>query len=79
MSVALDIPIRDNVQQVIDGLNERVIEGGGRIYLTKDGFTRADHMRAMDPRLPAFLEECRRWDPDATIRSAQSERLFGTR
>jgi decaprenylphospho-beta-D-ribofuranose 2-oxidase len=79
MSLALDIPIRDNVQTVIDRLNECVIEGGGRIYLTKDGFTRPEHLRAMDDRVPAFLEVCRRWDPEGNIRSAQSERLFGTR
>ena len=79
MSLALDIPIRDNVQAVIDRLNERVIAGGGRIYLTKDGFTRPDHLRAMDERVQPFLDVCRRWDPQGNIRSAQSERLFGTR
>lgn len=79
MSLALDIPIRDNVQVVIDRLNERVIQGGGRIYLTKDGFTRPEHLRAMDDRVPAFLDVCRRWDPEGNIRSAQSERLFGSR
>ncbi len=79
MTLALDIPIRDNTQLVIDRLNEKVIEGGGRIYLTKDGFTRPEHLRAMDPRVPAFLEVCRRWDPEGRIRSAQSDRLFGPR
>jgi decaprenylphospho-beta-D-ribofuranose 2-oxidase len=77
ISVALDIPIRDNTQLVIDKLNEIVIEHGGRIYLTKDGFTRAEHFAAMDPRIPAFLEVCRKWDPEGTLRSAQSERIFG--
>jgi len=76
ISVALDIPIRDNTQLVIDKLNEIVIEHGGRIYLTKDGFTRPEHFLAMDPRVPAFLEVCRKWDPQGTLRSAQSERLF---
>lgn len=79
ISLALDIPIRDNVQLVIDRLNERVIAGGGRIYLTKDGFTRPEDLRRMDARVPAFLEVCKRWDPEGNIRSAQSERLFGSR
>lgn len=79
MTLALDIPVRDNVQVVIDRLNEKVIEGGGRIYLTKDGFTRPEHLRAMDPRIDSFLEVCRRWDPEGRIRSAQSQRLFGAR
>jgi decaprenylphospho-beta-D-ribofuranose 2-oxidase len=79
ISVALDIPIRDNTQLVIDKLNETVIEHQGRIYLTKDGFTRPEHFRAMDPRIDKFLEVCRKWDPDNTLRSAQSERIFGAR
>jgi FAD/FMN-containing dehydrogenase len=77
ITLALDIPIRHNIQQVIDQLNEHVIACGGRIYLTKDGFTRPEHLRAMDPRIPRFLEVCRRWDPHGTLRSAQSQRLFG--
>jgi FAD/FMN-containing dehydrogenase len=76
-SIALDIPVRDHTQQVIDRLNEYVIRTGGRIYLTKDAFTRPEHFRAMEPRLDQFLAIRRRWDPDARIRSAQSVRLFG--
>jgi hypothetical protein len=45
--------------------------------LAKDGFTRAEHFRAMDPRVPAFLEVKRRWDPEGKLKSAQSVRLFG--
>ena len=77
ITLALDIPIRDNIQQVIDRLNEQVIACGGRIYLTKDGFTRPEHLRAMDPRIPRFLEVCRKWDPQGTLHSALSQRLFG--
>jgi decaprenylphospho-beta-D-ribofuranose 2-oxidase len=77
MSVALDIPIRANTQEVIDRLNEHVLACGGRIYLTKDGFTRALHFRRMEPRLPAFLAEKKRWDPQGRLQSAQSRRLFG--
>jgi FAD/FMN-containing dehydrogenase len=77
MSVALDLPIRDNTQQVIDRLNELVIAEGGRVYLTKDGFTRPDHFRAMEPRLAGFQELRRQWDPQGRLESAQSVRLFG--
>ena len=79
MSIALDMPIRPNTQTIIDALNEFVIGAGGRIYLTKDTFTRAEHFRRMEPRLTAFDAVRRRWDPDRAIRSAQSERLFGDR
>ncbi len=77
VSIALDIPVRDTTQALVDQLNEQVIREGGRIYLTKDGFTRPEHFRAMEPRLPAFLDVRREWDPAGKIRSAQSVRLFG--
>jgi FAD/FMN-containing dehydrogenase len=77
--VALDLPIRDNTQQVVDALNEFVASAGGRIYLAKDAFTRADHFRRMEPRLDAWLAIRRRWDPTGSLRSAQSVRLFGDR
>jgi decaprenylphospho-beta-D-ribofuranose 2-oxidase len=77
MSLALDIPIQANTQLVIDRLNERVLSCGGRIYLTKDGFTRPADFRAMEPRLARFLAVRAHWDPQHRLASAQSERLFG--
>ena len=76
-SIALDLPVRDNTQIVVDKLNEFVIGVGGRIYLAKDAFTRAEHFRAMEPRLSDWLAIRRRWDPAGRLRSAQSVRLFG--
>ena len=76
-TVALDIPVRSNTQDIVDRLNERLIEMGGRVYLAKDSFTRADHFRLMEPRLEAFLEVRSRWDPQRRLRSAQSVRLMG--
>jgi FAD/FMN-containing dehydrogenase len=76
-SIALDLPVRDNTQAVVDKLNEFVIGAGGRIYLAKDAYTRAEHFRAMEPRLPEWLAIRRRWDPSGRLRSAQSVRLFG--
>ncbi len=77
ISIAVDLWIDDRTQSLVDALNEFVIEAGGRIYLTKDALTRPEHFRAMEPRLPAFLEVRRRWDPNLSIRSHQSVRLFG--
>lgn len=76
-SVAVDMAISPEIQRVVDRLNELVIAAGGRIYLTKDGFTRPAHFQAMEPRLPAFLEAKKKWDPCGRLRSAQSVRLFG--
>jgi FAD/FMN-containing dehydrogenase len=77
ISLALDIPMSGDTQALIDAMNELVIRSGGRIYLAKDALTRAEHYRAMDPRIDAFLAVRQRWDPHRRIRSAQSVRLFG--
>src|SRR6185369_9552462 len=54
-SIAVDMAVSPGLQRIVDSLNEFVIASGGRIYLTKDRFTRADHFRAMEPRLDRFL------------------------
>jgi len=77
ISIALDIPIRDGTQALVDALNELVIAEGGRVYLAKDLFTRGEHFRAMEPRLPEWLRIKRQWDPEGRLRSAQSVRLLG--
>jgi FAD/FMN-containing dehydrogenase len=78
ISVPLDLPVKPGLQDLIDELNRFVLDHGGRIYLTKDGFTRRDHFQAMEEeRLPAFDAVRRKYDPDRTIRSAQSVRLLG--
>lgn len=77
ISVALDIAVRDDTQQLVDALNEMVLHEGGRIYLAKDTFTRPEHFAAMEPRLDRFLAVRRTWDPKGQIKSAQSVRLFG--
>jgi len=77
MSVAIDFPVRRNTQGLIDALNEFVLGEGGRIYLTKDAFTRAEHFAAMEPRLERFNEIRRRYDPEGRLCSRQSVRMLG--
>lgn len=78
ISIALDVPVRPGrSQKLVDRLNELVIAEGGRIYLTKDAFTRAEHFRAMEPRLEAFRRVRAKWDPEGKLQSAQSLRLLG--
>jgi len=76
-SIAVDMAVTPDIQRYVDSLNEFVIAAKGRIYLTKDRFTRAEHFRAMEPRLPAFMAARDKWDPARRLRSAQSRRLFG--
>lgn len=78
MSIAMDFPIHPTkTPALVDRLNELVLAEGGRIYLTKDTFTRREHFLAMEPRLDAFNAVRRKWDPEVRIRSAQSVRLLG--
>lgn len=77
ISIAVDMAIRPDIQEVVDRLNRFVIDRGGRIYLTKDAFTRPEHYRAMEPRLDEFQGIRRTWDPAARLRSAQSVRVLG--
>lgn len=78
-SIAIDMAVTADTQRTIDRLNDLVIAAGGRIYLTKDRFTRPEHFAAMEPRLPRFLALRDEWDPERRLRSAQSVRLFGDR
>ncbi|MCP3964564.1 MAG: FAD-binding oxidoreductase [bacterium] len=79
MSLSLDIPVRGNIREMIARLDDCVIDCGGRIYLAKDAFTSAESFRAMEPRLKAWQEVRRRWDPDGRLASAQSIRLLEDR
>jgi FAD/FMN-containing dehydrogenase len=79
ISIALDIPVREDTQVLVDALNEAVIAEGGRIYLAKDQFTRPEHFRAMEPRLEEWTRIRRAWDPAGRLRSAQSVRILGDR
>jgi FAD/FMN-containing dehydrogenase len=79
ISIALDIPVRDDTQALVDVLNELVIREGGRVYLAKDQFTRPEHFRAMERRLDTWQAIRRHWDPELRLRSAQSVRILGDR
>jgi FAD/FMN-containing dehydrogenase len=78
-TVAVDIAVSPEIERIVAALNEIVIAARGRVYLTKDRFTRADHFRAMEPRLDAFFALRDKFDPKRRLRSAQSVRLFGDR
>ncbi len=77
ISIACDIPVREGTQELIDTLNRQVVTEGGRIYLTKDSYTRGEDFAAMEPRLQEFQRVRSKWDPKGLLSSAQSKRLFG--
>ncbi len=81
-SIALDIPIKPpsstpSTQQLVDRLNAFTLDHGGRIYLAKDAFTRAEDFRAMYPRFDEWTRVRRKFDPEGKLGSAMSLRLMG--
>lgn len=74
-TVALDLPVRDETQSIVDTLNAHLIELGGRVYLAKDRFTKAADYRRMDNRIDAWRKVKEKYDPQGRLRSAQSARL----
>lgn len=76
VTVAVDLPRRPGTAALVARMNELVIAEGGRIYLAKDAFTTAADFARLEPRLPAFLAERARWDPEGRLGSALADRLF---
>jgi decaprenylphospho-beta-D-ribofuranose 2-oxidase len=76
LSVDIPIPSVPSVlEQHLRGVDEALVEAGGRIYLAKDSRMRADLMTAMYPQLDMFEKVRRNVDPDQMFRSDLSVRL----
>jgi decaprenylphospho-beta-D-ribofuranose 2-oxidase len=75
-TIAVDIPLKDPAhgQRITDAMNEYVLAHAGRVYLTKDAFSRSSHIAAMYPRLDEWRAIKQRYDPEGQLRSALSER-----
>lgn len=73
-TLALDIPVRKGTLDVLDQLDRRVADAGGRIYLVKDARMSALMMEKTYPRLQEFREVAKRYGR-GRFRSALSERL----
>jgi FAD/FMN-containing dehydrogenase len=77
-TLALDIPVRKGLFEILDELDQIVLRYGGRLYMSKDARMKPEVLKAGYKHLPRFLSIVRKYDPDRKIRSIQSDRLMLT-
>ena len=75
-TLAVDLPAgAPGLLEGLDAVDEIVVEGGGRVYLSKDIRLRREHLGQMYPALDAFRSLRERIDPAGVLRSDLGSRL----
>lgn len=74
-TLALDIPLSNDVISLLDRLDEVVLQYHGRVYLAKDSRMSAETFRKMYPRLEEFLALKQQADPECRFTSDLARRL----
>lgn len=74
-TLALDLPRREGLTDLLRDLDAIVVRRGGRVYLAKDATLSPDAFRATYPHVDDWLAVKRRVDPTHRFRSALSTRL----
>jgi decaprenylphospho-beta-D-ribofuranose 2-oxidase len=75
-TLALDFAVGpSHLAELLDDLDERVTDAGGRCYLAKDGRARPDLLPAWYPRIDEWREVQRRLDPAGVLDSDLARRL----
>jgi FAD/FMN-containing dehydrogenase len=74
-TLALDIPRREGIEDLLRSLHAVTARRGGRVYLAKDAYLRPDTFREMYPALDEWMDVKRRIDLDGRFSSEQARRL----
>lgn len=73
-TMAMDFPVRQDLFPFLDGLDQMVLDHGGRIYLSKDARMAPHVFNAGYPNAAAFEQVIRKYNP-GRFNSALSKRL----
>lgn len=75
-TLAVDIPAgTTGLEQCLNSLDKKLIECGGKVYLTKDSRVSREDFRQMYPSHNAWMEIKSEMDPNSNWRSNQGKRL----
>jgi decaprenylphospho-beta-D-ribofuranose 2-oxidase len=74
-NVAMDFPMKRGINELLNELDRRVLEFGGRLYTAKDSRMTADTFHAMYPRIDEWIAVRRKVDPNGVFASDMARRL----
>ncbi len=74
-NVCVDFPIKPGLAELVNELDSRVVEFGGRLYTAKDSRTTAETFHAMYPRIDEWIALRRKVDPHGVFASDMARRL----
>ena len=74
-NVCLDLPMKSGVNELLNELDRRVLEFGGRVYTAKDSRVNAETFHAMYPRIDEWIALRRKVDPTGVFVSDMARRL----
>lgn len=72
---AIDFPVRAGLEDLLGRLDQMVLDAGGRIYLGKDAYLKAELFRKMYPQAESFLALKAKVDPDNVFTSNLARRV----
>jgi decaprenylphospho-beta-D-ribofuranose 2-oxidase len=74
-NVAMDFPMKAGINELLNELDRRVLEFGGRLYTAKDSRMTAETFHAMYPRIDEWIAVRRKVDPNGVFGSDMARRL----
>lgn len=74
-TLAMDLPVRPGLRELVRRMDQRVLARGGRVYLGKDALLGRETFREMYPGACRFAELRRELDPRGVLSSSLARRV----